>query len=110
MRSGSTAPLTNAQRHMSAEIAVYCAWVNGAVLPERKKKSERKPLKTIDLYGYRDDDGFPGLRARAEGNVLCRELTVLPPNELTPAAYRAARQGTREAARLEARRVSTSRS
>ena len=29
------------------------------------------------------------MRAQAEGNVLCRELTVLPPNELTPGAYRA---------------------
>ena len=28
------------------------------------------------------------MHACAEGNVLCRELTVLPPNELTPAVYR----------------------
>ena len=77
-----------AQRQHAAATAVYCAWVNGAVLPERKKKAERKPLKTIHLYGYRDKDDFPALRGRAEGNVLCRELTVLPPNELTPATYR----------------------
>jgi leucyl aminopeptidase len=77
-----------AQRQYAAEIAVYCAWINGAALPERKKKSARKPLKTIDLYGYQDKDDFSALRARAEGNVLCRELTVLPPNELTPATYR----------------------
>jgi leucyl aminopeptidase len=76
------------QRQYAAQIAVYCAWVNGAALPERKKKPERKPLKTIDLYGYQDKDGFSATRARAEGNVLCRELTVLPPNELTPATYR----------------------
>ncbi len=76
------------QRQRAAEIAVYCAWVNGAALPVRKKKPEHKPLKTVHLYGYRDKDGFSSLCARAEGNVLCRELTVLPPNELTPAAYR----------------------
>jgi leucyl aminopeptidase len=76
------------QREHAAEIAVYCAWVNGATLPERKKKPERKPLKTIHLYGYRDKDEFSPRRACAEGNVLCRELTVLPPNELTPATYR----------------------
>ena len=76
------------QCRYAAEIAIYCAWVNGAVLPERKKKSERKPLKTVDLYGCLDPGEFPAQRACAQGNVLCRELTVLPPNELTPAAYR----------------------
>ena len=76
------------QRRYAAGVAVYCAWINGAALPERKKKPEHKPLRTIDLYGYRDKDDFSALRARAEGNVLCRELTVLPPNELTPAVYR----------------------
>src|SRR5258706_8362923 len=77
-----------AQRHAAALVATYCAWVNGAMLPERKRKSSRKPLKAVHLYGARSDDAFAGLRARAEGNVLCRELTMLPPNELTPALYR----------------------
>ena len=77
-----------AVRQVAAQIAVYCAWVNGAVLPERKRKSTRKPLKAIHLYGSRSDYGFAGLLARAEGNLLCRELTILPPNELTPADYR----------------------
>ncbi|MEO7727363.1 MAG: leucyl aminopeptidase family protein [Burkholderiales bacterium] len=77
------------KRERAAQLAVYCAWVNGAALPERKKKPARKPLKGVHLYGYRDADGFAAWRARAEGNVLCRELTVLPPNELTPTAYRA---------------------
>ncbi|MDB5810693.1 MAG: Leucyl aminopeptidase [Betaproteobacteria bacterium] len=77
-----------APRRAASRVAAYCAWVNGAVLPERKRKSVRKPLKTIHLYGARDDDEFAALRARAEGNVLCRELTVLPPNELTPELYR----------------------
>jgi leucyl aminopeptidase len=77
-----------AQRKHAAEVGVYCAWVNGAALPERKKKPSRTALKSIQLYGYRDAGEFAGLRARAEGNVLCRELTVLPPNELTPAEYR----------------------
>lgn len=78
----------DAQRKQAAQIAMYCAWVNGAALPERKKKAERRPLESIQLYGYRDQDEFAAMRARAEGNVLCRELTVLPPNELTPATYR----------------------
>jgi leucyl aminopeptidase len=75
-------------RQHAAELAVYAAWINGTTLPERKKKPEAMPLEGIHLYGYRAADGFAPLRAQAMGNTLCRELTVLPPNELTPGAYR----------------------
>jgi leucyl aminopeptidase len=75
-------------RRELAERAVYVTWVNGILLPQRKKKSDQKPLKTIELFGYRSTDGFAQARAVAEGNVLCRELTVTAPNELTPGAYR----------------------
>ena len=75
-------------RRALAELAVYVAWVNGVTLPQRKKKSEAKPLQAIRLYGHRATDDFAQARAVAAGNVLCRELTVLPPNELTPGAYR----------------------
>ena len=78
-----------AQRKRAAELAVYIAWVNGAPLPVHKKKDEHKPLQKIALYGVADSKNFAGLKAQAEGNFLCRELTVLPPNELTPALYRA---------------------
>ncbi|MFA5825997.1 MAG: leucyl aminopeptidase family protein [Gallionellaceae bacterium] len=75
-----------AQRQRAAELAVYGAWVNGALLPVHKKKDERKALKKIELVGY--NGKFDAIKAQAEGNLLCRELTVLPPNELTPAIYR----------------------
>ena len=45
------------------------------------------PSLTLPLHG--GGDVFGTLKAQAEGNLLCRELTVLPPNELTPALYRA---------------------
>jgi len=98
-----------AQRQRAAELAVYGAWVNGALLPVHKKKDERKPLQKINLYGVNKSVGrvltrhvglksdpqqdihgnaFDALRAQAAGNLLCRELTVLPPNELTPGMYR----------------------
>ncbi len=77
-----------AQRKRAAELAVYGAWVNGALLPVHKKKDERKALQKIALYGYADSKSFATLKAQAEGNLLCRELTVLPPNELTPGLYR----------------------
>lgn len=78
---------SQARRH-AAERAVYAAWVNGTPLPERKQKPEAVALERIRLYGCNDADGFSLLRAQAMGNTLCRELTVLPPNELTPGAYR----------------------
>ncbi|CAG0938875.1 leucyl aminopeptidase [Gallionellaceae bacterium] len=77
-----------AQRRQAAELAVYAAWVNGAPLPVHKKKNERKPLQKIALYGFGDRKVFAPLKAQAEGSVLCRTLTVLPPNELTPGLYR----------------------
>ncbi|MBI1175449.1 MAG: leucyl aminopeptidase family protein [Sideroxydans sp.] len=78
-----------AQRQHAAGLAVYGAWVNGALLPVHKKKDERKALQKIELYGCADKKAFDALRAQAAGNLLCRELTVLPPNELTPGMYRA---------------------
>jgi len=78
-----------AQRKHAAELAVYGAWVNGALLPVHKQKDERKPLQKIVLYGQGEKQAFDAIKARALGNLLCRELTVLPPNELTPGTYRA---------------------
>lgn len=72
----------------AAELAVYGAWVNAALLPLHKKKDERKALQKITLVGEVDKKPFDMLRAQAAGNVLCRTLTVLPPNELTPGMYR----------------------
>jgi leucyl aminopeptidase len=77
------------QRRQAAEAAVYAAWVNGAPLPLHKKKADqRKPLQKIALHGFADAKSFAALKAQAEGNLLCRTLTVLPPNELTPGLYR----------------------
>ena len=71
-----------------AEQAIYGAWINGALLPVQKKKDERNALKEIILIGQFDVAPFDVLRAQASGNLLCRELTVLAPNQLTPSIYR----------------------
>ena len=79
------------EKRALVELALYATWVNSSILPSRKtnkKKTPRKPLAKIILYGYKDADGFALLRAKSEGNLLARELTVLPPNELTPHSYR----------------------
>ena len=77
------------ERAAAAPLAVYTAWVNGARLPVRKKKDESQPLELIRLYGHQDPGGLGRERAQADGNLLCRELTVLPPNDLMPGTYRA---------------------
>ncbi|MCB1986514.1 MAG: leucyl aminopeptidase family protein [Burkholderiales bacterium] len=77
----------NNQKLHFSEIAVYTAWVNGAALPVRKQKPERTSLTHIHLYGHKDAENFTLQRALAEGNLLARGLTVLPPNELTPKTY-----------------------
>ena len=81
------------QRQQAAEAAVYAAWVNGAQLPTHKKvanknKIQSKSLQKIVLHGFADNKSFAALKAQAEGNMLCRTLTMLPPNELTPTMYR----------------------
>jgi leucyl aminopeptidase len=73
-------------RAAAAPMAAYAAWVNGAAMPTRKKKNTAS-LASIAMFGARTDLGET--RAVAEANVLCRELTALPPNELDPRAYRA---------------------
>ncbi|HUL42560.1 MAG TPA: leucyl aminopeptidase family protein [Burkholderiales bacterium] len=79
---------TRDERAKAGHLAAYVAWANGAELPQRKKKPQFKSLAAIAIYGAPESNGFEALRARAEGNVLCRELTILPPNELTPELYR----------------------
>ncbi len=72
----------------AAELAVYGAWVNGALLPLHKQVDEREALQKIVLVGSVNKKAFDSIKAQAAGNLLCRELTMSPPNELTPTEYR----------------------
>lgn len=71
----------------AAEAAAYVALVNAVPLPSQKAKAD-PAVKRIVVHGQASKDGLARVRAVAEGNVLCRSLTALPPNALTPAAYR----------------------
>lgn len=73
----------------AARAAVYAAWLNGVTLTRWKSDKAAPSLQQIDLFGLAGLD-FQHERALAEGNLLCRELTRLPPNLLTPASYREA--------------------
>jgi len=74
-------------RARAAEAAAYVAWLNGATLPTWKSEKPGRALKRIELHGIAGLD-LSRARAVAEGNTLCRELTMLPPNVLTPSTYR----------------------
>ncbi len=76
------------EREAAASDALYCAWVNGTPLPTQKSEDKTKALERIELYGVSQSASFAHVKSKAEGNVLCRELTVLPPNTLTPGQYR----------------------
>ncbi len=75
-------------REAHACAAYYVATVNAVELPSRKKEVKFKPLKNISIYGYKANHNYQYVNARVAGNSLCRQLTITPPNELTPSIYR----------------------
>lgn len=81
------------EREANAGAAYYVATVNAAELPSRKSAKNKQdnkhtPLKEISIYGYKAAHDYAEVNARVAANTLCRSLTMLPPNELTPAIYR----------------------
>jgi len=75
-------------KEMNARAAVYVALMNSQTLPSRKKENIKKNIKSIELLGIELKDKFNQEIAVVAGNTLTRELTMLPPNELTPSIYR----------------------
>ncbi|MBS1199094.1 MAG: leucyl aminopeptidase [Proteobacteria bacterium] len=69
----------------AGEMATYVALANGTPLPTLKQKDVPKALETLTLWGSRISE-TPGVLA--EANLLARTFTALPPNILTPGAYR----------------------
>lgn len=74
-------------RERAARAAAYVAWLNGTPLPTWKSGKAPKALKQLVLHGVGGLD-LSREQALAEGSTLCRQLTMLPPNLLTPASYR----------------------
>lgn len=75
-------------RETNAYAAYYVSTVNSVDLPSHKKDKKYNPLKDISVYGFQAEDNFSQVNARVAGNALCRQLTITPPNELTPSIYR----------------------
>jgi leucyl aminopeptidase len=77
-----------ALKEINAHAAVYVALMNSQTLPSYKKETIKKNIKSIELFGIELKDKFAHEIAIVTGNTLTRELTMLPPNELTPSIYR----------------------
>ncbi|HEY8354941.1 MAG TPA: leucyl aminopeptidase family protein [Methylophilaceae bacterium] len=75
-------------RQTVARDAALVALLNGQELPSRKaKRSGKETMTSVSLFGAQLEDAA-ALQALVAGNTLCRTLTMLPPNELTPRVYR----------------------
>jgi len=68
--------------------AIYVASVNSQDLPNLKSGRKKKNLKTINTFGASAKTSFKDIEALVAGNTLTRELTITPPNQLTPTIYR----------------------
>ena len=78
----------DAFRARAARSVAYVAWLNGTPLPNWKSGKPPVSLDRVVLHGVAGLD-LAREQALAEGNTLCRTLTVLPPNLLDPGSYRA---------------------
>jgi len=77
----TAAPLIKAV--VAALLAASCE------MPSFKSKAAKpSKLHTIQILGATKRIDFSRTIAEADGNNLARQLTTLPPNELTPAIYR----------------------
>jgi leucyl aminopeptidase len=73
-------------RAWAGSLAVYVGLANGTPMPTLKREDPPKPLQALALWG--SEAIAPEAAVLAEANLLARMLTALPPNALTPAAYR----------------------
>jgi len=73
----------------AALAALRVAGLNGGVLPTWKSEKPGTALARITVHGTSRLSLDP-VWAQVEASVLCRHLTLLPPNILTPASYRQA--------------------
>jgi leucyl aminopeptidase len=74
----------------AVEAAVSAVLAGRHVLPTFKSGKQKKQprLASLEVYGLEKRLDGRRLKAEAAGNNLARDLTALPPNELTPTLYR----------------------
>ena len=72
-----------------ARSAAYVLWANSVQMPQWKSDKTPVALQSITFHGIAQSLSLATEQALAMGNALCRRLTMLPPNFLKPASYRA---------------------
>ena len=80
--------LDNKLKNIWSAAATYVALLNSQELPSLKKSTKKQKLKHLKLFGVNSDLDLKKIEAAVTGNTLARELTITPPNQLTPALYR----------------------
>jgi leucyl aminopeptidase len=71
-----------------AEALISAALAAAAEMPKFKSdKQTTSRLSKLSLFGVRASHGFKQSFAVADGNALTRNLSILPPNKLTPTEY-----------------------
>lgn len=78
----------DATREMHACAAYYVVTANSTTLPNKKKDQKNNTLKNVSIFGYQAEHDYGYVNARVAGIGICRQLTMTPPNELTPSIYR----------------------
>ncbi len=76
------------QRQINACAAYYVVSANAQKMPALKRTETEYHLQTVHIYGFKAEHDYDYINARVAGNALCRQLTMLPPNQLTPGLYR----------------------
>lgn len=75
-------------REINACAAYYVSSANAQIMPLQKKEPSHYALNAVHIYGFQANHDYAYVNARVAGNTLCRQLTMLPPNQLTPSLYR----------------------
>lgn len=84
-----TAGLDDATTARALEALLAATLAGAFALPKLKSTTEKaRPLEEIVIYGPLPAELLARATAGANGNNLARFLTALPPNTLTPRAYR----------------------
>jgi len=77
-----------AEQHRICEAVVAAAASASVDMPSFKSKpAKASALNQLEIYGHVQKDGYRRTLAEAEGNALCRWLSVMPSNKLTPTDY-----------------------
>ena len=71
-----------------AKAAAYVCLMNSKDLPSLKKSNKKRALKDLILFGVDKTLDLSIEEAVVTGNTLARQLTMTPPNQLTPSIYR----------------------